>query len=163
MAKTDAISPIDEAVDKSVNDFASVLAEYGITREDIHVPIPPTQTKANFDQLCTERAPLTDEYGNEIECTGHTGALIFLEKSGEYDGERYDDYDGFYVFVVLHPKRGKTVITTGRPSNGSKPAVVAYMESLTPGAMFCVAAVPTSSGRRVFQPVPVPGTVAAAV
>lgn len=156
--KDDALSTLGV----SPNDFASVLAEYNISETDVYIPKPPTTQKQNLDQLCEFDTEIRDEFGNVIEHKGHTGPLMFLEKTAEYDGEKFEGYDGFYVYTVLHPKRGKTVVTVGRPEGDHKPAIVSYLDTLTPGALFCVAAIPTSRGFRVFNPVPVPGTTLAA-
>ena len=140
----------------SVNSLEAVMAEYGVTTSSITVPVPATATKANMDELCSLKTPVYDEFGNLYESlNGHTGPLLFLEKSGEYDGDKFSGYDGFYVYTIWHPIKGKTVITVGRPSGEKTPAMVAYFATLKPGAAFQVASFATSKGFRVFNPIPV--------
>lgn len=138
------------------NSFASILAEYGVTPSTMTVPEPPTVTKANFDELCDLTTPIFDTHGNQFQdVIGHSGPIMYLGKEGEYDGDKFKDYDGFYVYAVLHPVRGKTVVTIGRPADGDVPSIVRYMNGLAAGAWLQVAVMQTSKGFRVFNPVPV--------
>jgi hypothetical protein len=138
------------------NSFESVLAEYGVTAATMTIPEPPTVLKQNFDQLCELTTPVFDTHGNQFQdVIGHTGPIMFLSKEAEYDGEKFKDYDGFYVYAVLHPMKGKCVVTIGRPADGDKPAIVRYFDTLTAGAWVQVASFKTSHDFRVFNPIPV--------
>lgn len=140
----------------SPNSLDSIMREYGITASDMTAPIPPTALKQNFEQLCSEKSEIVDEYGNTFaKVNGHTGPLMFLGKQGEYDGDKFTGYDGFYVYAIVHPTKGKTVVTMGRPEGEVRPAVVNYLDSLKPGQVFQVAEFATSKGFKVFNPVPV--------
>lgn len=140
----------------NLSEFDNILAEYGITQSDVYVPEAPTITKSNFDELCTLKSPLADRTGTAIKrVMGHSGPLMFLERNGEKDGDKFAEagYDGFYIYTILHPKKGKVVITLGRPTGERKPPLVSFLDTLTKGAMFQVAAVETSSGYHTFNPV----------
>ena len=151
-----------EVVDSSLtavpSEFDSILAEYGITQADVYVPEAPTITKANFDELCILHTAIVDKFGEPIKrVIGHTGPLMFLEANGEKDGDKFADsgYDGFYIYTVLQPQKGKVVITLGRPAGDTTPPIVRFLNSMTKGAMFQVASVETSGGFHTFNPVPV--------
>lgn len=136
--------------------LAAIQQEYGVTPADVSAPIPATPTKFNLDQLCSLKTQVTDQYGNIYEdINGHSGPVMFLEKQGEYDGDKFTGYDGFYVYALAIPGKGKSVITIGRPVGEKKPAVVAYLDGLTKGQLFQVASFATSKGFRVFNPIPV--------
>jgi hypothetical protein len=148
------IVPANEEVD--FGGLAAIMQEYGITREDVTAPVPATPTKQNFEQLCTETSEIVDAEGNAYaKVNGHTGPLMFLEKSGEYDGDKFTGYDGFYVYKVAHPDKGVFVVTLGRPVGEHKPAVVNFLDNLNKGQIFQVASFATSKGFKVFNPVPV--------
>ena len=149
---------IDAALTAVPSEFDSILAEYGITQADVYVPEAPTITKANFDELCILHSELRDKFGEPIKrVIGHTGPLMFLENNGEKDGDKFADsgYDGFYIFTLLQPQKGKVVITLGRPVGENTPPLVKFLSTLTKGAMFQVASVETSGGFHTFNPVPV--------
>ena len=140
------------------SEFDSILAEYGITQADVYVPEAPTITKANFEELCVLHTPLVDKHGEAIKrVIGHSGPLMFLENNGEKDGDKFADsgYDGFYIYTLLQPQKGKVVITLGRPRGENTPPLVKFLNTLTKGAMFQVASVETSGGFHTFNPVPV--------
>lgn len=140
------------------SEFDSILNEYGITTADVYVPEAPTITKANFDELCVLHTELKDKNGDTIKrVIGHSGPLMFLEKNGETDGDKFADsgYDGFYIYTLLQPQKGKVVITLGRPKGDKTPPIVRFLDSLTKGAMVQVASVETSGGFHTFNPVPV--------
>lgn len=142
----------------NLSEFDSILAEYGITESEIYVPEAPTVTKANFDELCILHSELVDKHGETIKnVIAHTGPLMFLENNGAKDGDKFADsgYDGFYIFTVLQPQKGKVVITLGRPTGENTPPLVKFLDSLKKGAMFQVASVKTSGGFHTFNPVPV--------
>lgn len=155
MSSTTAKETALDVLGGSPNEFANVLAEYGITPADITVPKPPTTLKQNLDQLCDLTYPIVDEFGNVIRCEKHSGPLLFLGKEGEYDGDAFEGYDGFYVYALLHPVKGKVVVTTGRrEGEAEKPAHVKYLDTLSAGAVVHFATVKTSNGYRIFQMVP---------
>jgi hypothetical protein len=142
--------------------LAAIQQEYGVTPADVTVPIPATPTKLNLDQLCSEKTQVFDQDGNLYDnLNGHSGPLMYLEKTGEYDGEKFSGYDGFYVYAIVSPEvesrdiRGKVVITIGRPIGEKKPGIVAYLDGLSKGQLFQVASFKTSHGFRVFNPIPV--------
>lgn len=138
----------------SPNDYAAVLQEYGIVATEITAPKPPTTLKQNLDQLMTESGPLVDEKGNSIKNDGFTAPLIFLAAEGEYDGDRFEGYDGFYVYAFLHPQRGKIVVTIGRPEGEHDPRVIGWLKQRKAGDLVQIAQVMTSHGFRTFNPVP---------
>jgi hypothetical protein len=140
----------------SVNSFESVLAEYGVTAAQSYIPQPPTAVKSNLRELCVFTTEVKDERGETIKnVKGHTGPMMFLEKQAEYDGARFEGYDGFYVYVLLHPKKGKTIVTVGRPTGEKLPPVVRFFDSLKAGAWVQIAEIGTSKGYGVYQPIPV--------
>src|ERR1035437_6674296 len=121
------------------SEFDSILNEYGITTADVYVPEAPTITKANFDELCVLHTELKDKNGDTIKrVIGHSGPLMFLEKTGETDGDKFAEsgYDGFYIYTLLQPQKGKVVITLGRPKGEKTPPIVRFMDSMSKGAMF---------------------------
>jgi hypothetical protein len=147
----------------SPNDFANVLAEYGITPETVTAPKPPLTGKANFQELCALETAVQDEHGEVIKCTNHTGPLMFLAKKGESDAEgKFAGYDGFYIYEILHPVRGKLIVTIGRAVGDVKPGLVQHLDTLVAGNLFQVAQMPTAKGFKVFQAIPVQGAPAAA-
>lgn len=151
-----ALATVNPAGILDPNAFASVLAEYGVTAANMTVPEPPTVLKQNFDELCDLTTQVRDSHGNLFkDVIGHTGPLMYLTKEAEYDGDKFQDYDGFYVYALLHPLKGKCVVTIGRPKDGDRPAIVRFMDTLTAGAWFQVGAFQTSHGFRVFNPIPV--------
>jgi hypothetical protein len=142
----------------NLSEFDSILAEYGITQSDVYTPEAPTITKANFDELCIMHTELKDKNGDAIKnVIGHTGPLMFLENNGEKDGDKFTDsgYDGFYIFTLLSPAKGKVIITLGRPQGENTPPLVKFLDTLKKGALFQVASVKTSGGFHTFNPVPV--------
>jgi hypothetical protein len=154
--QTEELAPTTGIAGFSPNDYSNVLAEYGITPETMSVPVPPTAFKSNLRDLCEMETPVKDEAGNVIKCSNHTGPMIFLAKKGESDAEgKYAGYDGFYIYEVLHPTHGKTIITLGRSVGETKPALASYWDTLTPGAWVQVAQMPTSKGFNVYQAIPV--------
>lgn len=166
MAKTKEAEEVEEVKalstmpatesDIDFGNLAGIMAEYGITREDISAPVPATPTKENFVQLCDLQTPIYSADGNLYErVNGHTGPLMFLAKQGEYDGDKFTGYDGFYVYAIGHPTKGKIVVTIGRPVGELKPAVVSFLDNLNKGQLFQVASFATSKGFKVFNPVPV--------
>jgi hypothetical protein len=139
-----------------INSFESVLAEYGVTEANMYVPSPPTVQKQNLDQLCILTTPVLDERGEELKnVIGHSGPMVYLGKEGEKDGDKFSGYDGFYIYAVLHPKKGKTVVTIGRPEGDKQPAIVRFLDSLKAGAWIQIASFKTSSNYHTFGPVPV--------
>lgn len=139
-----------------VNSFESVLAEYGITEQTAYVPVPPTIVKSNLPELCVLTTEIKDQRGNTIkDVIGHTGPLMLLEIGEQYDGDKYPGYDGFYTYFILHPKKGKTLITLGRPVGEKQLPVVSFLRRQRKGAWFQVARVKTGGGFGVLVPVPV--------
>lgn len=156
MAKTETLETTTELANIfDPNSFEAVLAEYGITADAVHVATPQTVGKANFEMLCDLKDSVVDSYGNPVEHIGTSGPLMFLEKKGETDADDFAGYDGFYIYALLHPKRGQVVVTLGRPEGEGKPAVPAFLDTLQPGALFQVAMISTRSGFKTFVPVPV--------
>lgn len=158
MAKATTGEVVDTSMAPQFSEFDGILAEYGITAANAYVPEAPTITKANFDELCVLKTPLVDKNGTPIKrVIGHSGPLMFLGFEGEKDGDKFTEsgYDGFYIFTVLAPGKGKTVITLGRPTGEKTPPLIAFLKTLTAGAVFQVASVETSSGYHTFNPVPV--------
>jgi hypothetical protein len=148
--KADATELFDSSL------LAALHQEYGIVPSDVTAPVPATPTKLNLDQLTQQKTPVYDESGNLYErINGHSGPLMYLEKTGEYDGEKFEGYDGFHVYAIAHPQQGKLVVTVGRPKGDKDPAIVAYLAGLTKGQLFQVASFATSHGFRVFNPIPV--------
>lgn len=155
MAKsTDNNTLAPSAIDP--NAFASILAEYGVTQDTITIPEPPTAIASGLEPLCEYKTPIYDARKNLIpDVLGHTGPMMFLAKEGETDSEKYTGYDGFYKYAILHPVKGKLIVTLSRPSGEGKPTLVKFWDSLTPGSMVQVANIKTSSGFHTFNPVPV--------
>jgi hypothetical protein len=138
------------------NSFEAVLAEYGVTESDLYAPPVATAQKTNIRDLCVVTTQVLDDRGQPIQnVRGHTGPLVFLAKQGEYDGDRFSGYDGFYVFAALHPKKGKVILTIGRRKDDDQSVVVSFMNTLKKGAMFQIAEINTSHGYGVYTPVPV--------
>lgn len=153
MSKTETLAKTENLMDIP-EDYERILAEYGVTASDLYAPAPPMTVKQNFDQLCTLDYPIYDERDNLIKCEKHSGPMIFLEKGQEIDGDKFEGYDGFYIYTLLHPKLGKTVVTLGRPEGERKPAVASWFDTLKPGAAVHVAMQKTSNDYRIFVPVP---------
>jgi hypothetical protein len=139
-----------------IDTLAAIQQEYGVTPADVSAPMPLTPTKENLDQLCSQKSAVYNANGNLFEgINGHSGPLMFLEKKGEYDGDKFTGYDGFYVYAIAVPGKGEIVITIGRPVGEKKPAIVVHMDNLSKGQLFQVASFATSKGFRVFNPIPV--------
>jgi hypothetical protein len=155
-ADAPAVNDVTLATMPDVNSFESVLAEYGVTPSTAYVPSPPTVQKSNLRELCIFTTEVKDERGEVLKgVKGHTGPMMFLERQAEYDGEKYEGYDGFIVYVVLHPKKGKTIVTIGRPKGDKLPPIIRFFDSLKAGAWVQVAEIATSKGYGVYVPVPV--------
>lgn len=151
-----ALAAVDAGTILDPNSFESVLAEYGVTAGEMYVPEPPTVLKQNLDQVCELTTAVYDARGNAFaDVNGHSGPLMFLAKGAEIDGDKFEGYDGFYVYDILHPIKGKLAVTIGRPEGDKKPTLVRYLDTLKPGAWFQVASMSTSKGFRVFNPIPV--------
>jgi hypothetical protein len=139
-----------------VGTLADLQQRYGITPADVTVPVPATPTALNFIELCSLTTPITDEFGNQYEdVMGHTGPLMFLEKRGESDGDKYDAYDGFYIYAIMAPAKGEVIVTVGRLKGDKKGSVPVYLDGLTKGQLFQVARFKTSHGYGVLNPIPV--------
>jgi hypothetical protein len=138
-------------------DMLAVLSqEYGVTPSEISAPVPVVPTATNFVELCKQTSQIFNADGNLIEdVMGHTGPLMFLEKRGESDGDKYDAYDGFYIYKIAVPGKGQMIATIGRLKGEVKGAVPVYLDGLTKGQLFQVARVKTSHGYGVLNPIPV--------
>lgn len=155
-----AVRPIQPTADLfNVDSLQDVLAEFGVTPADIVAPTPPTVIKGNWDILCDQKWRIVDDKGNVIECTSHTGPLMFLHAGDPIPGDKFDSYAGYIVYTVGHPTRGKVVVTHGVPKdehgNPTKSEVTKHLDKLSAGNLFMVAQFPTQSGFRVFRCVPV--------
>ena len=138
-----------------------VMQKYGVTSDKTYTPPAPTVYKANLRELAHLTTPLYSEKGDAIQnIKGHTGPLMFLGKKDEVTPKesKFSGYDGFYIYAILHPKHGETVITIGRPTGEKSNPVVDFLDSLKPGAWFQVAEVKTNSGFGVYIVVPVQRT-----
>lgn len=159
MAKSEtAAKPDDTALLPPTTAYEDVLRKYGVTPDDMYIPAAPTIYKSNLRKLASLTTPVVDNNGEAIpKVKGHTGPLMFLEKTGEITPEvsRFSGYDGFYIYRVLHPKHGETVLTIGRPEGDKRVPVVDYLETLKAGAWFQVAEIETGSGFGTYVVVPV--------
>jgi len=159
LAKSETTTkPIDTALVPPTSAYDDVLRKYGVTPDDMYVPPAPTIYKSNLRKLANLTTPLVDNQGEAIpNVMGHTGPLMFLEKSGEITPKesRFSGYDGFYIYRVLHPKHGETVLTIGRPEGDKRVPVVDYLDTLKAGAWFQVAEIKTSGSYGVYVVVPV--------
>lgn len=159
MANSDTtVKPTDTSLLPPTSAYDDVLRKYGVTPDDMYVPPAPTIYKSNLRKLASITTPLMDNQGETIpKVKGHTGPLMFLEKSGEITPKesRFSGYDGFYIYRVLHPKHGETVLTIGRPEGDKHVPVVDYLDTLKAGAWFQVAEIETGSGFGTYIVVPV--------
>jgi hypothetical protein len=147
----------------SLDAYNDVLKKYGVTPDEMYAPPAPTVYKSNLRMLAKLTTPLYDNDGQAIQnVIGHTGPLMFLGKKGEVTPKesRYSGYDGFYIYAVLHPKHGESVVTIGRPiASDDKELpierIIKFLDSLKPGAWFQIAEIKTGSGFGTYIVVPV--------
>lgn len=145
------------------DEMMRVMTKYGVTPDKTYTPPAPTIYKSNLRELCKLTTPLFDANGDQIRnVKAHTGPLMFLGKKDEVTPKesRYSGYDGFYIYAILHPKHGETVITIGRPTGDKSHPIVDFLDTLSAGAWFQVAEVNTNSGFGVYIVVPVQHTTA---
>jgi hypothetical protein len=136
--------------------LAQIQQEYGVTPSEVSAPVPQTPTATNFIALCTETSQIYSADGNLYDdVMGHTGPLMFLEKRGESDGDKFDAYDGFYIYKVAAPGKGQMIVTIGRLKGEVKGAVPVFLDGLVKGNLFQVARFKTSHGYGVLNPIPV--------
>jgi hypothetical protein len=136
--------------------LAAIQQEYGVTPSDISIPVPQTATAVNFVELCTLQTQIFDANGNLYDdVLGHTGPLMFLEKRGESDGQKFDAYDGFYIYAIQSPARGRVIVTLGRLKGDKQGSVPVYLNGLTKGQLFQIGRFKTSGGFGVLNPIPV--------
>lgn len=145
--------------------MAEVMAQFGITAEDVVVaPVAPTTT-INFENLCTHHEPI--EYnGYSLPHVGHTGPLMFLAVSEERESDAYEGYWGYQQVAALHPVLGKVLISVSIPgvtdSSGDMVMgdndLLMFFRALHKGMVFTVARHETNTpGRHVYRPVPTQG------
>ncbi len=136
--------------------LAAIQQEYGVTPSEVSAPVPQTATATNFVALCTQTSQIFSADGNLYDdVMGHSGPLMFLEKRGESDGEKFDAYDGFYIYKIAVPTKGQMIVTIGRLKGEQKGAVPVFLDGLTKGNLFQVARFKTSHGYGVLNPIPV--------
>jgi hypothetical protein len=136
--------------------LATIQQEYGVTPSDVSAPVPQTATATNFVSLCTQTSQIFSADGNLYEdVMGHSGPLMFLEKRGESAGDKFDAYDGFYIYKIAVPDKGQMIVTIGRLKGDVKGAVPVFLEGLVKGNLFQVARFKTSHGFGVLNTIPV--------
>ncbi len=136
--------------------LAAIQQEYGVTPSEVSAPVPQTATATNFIALCTQTSQIFSADGNLYEdVMGHSGPLMFLEKRGESDGDKFDAYDGFYIYKIGVPGKGQMIVTIGRLKGDAKGAVPVFLDGLVKGNLFQVARFKTSHGFGVLNPIPV--------
>lgn len=142
----------DTALTEAYKGFESVLEEYDVKPQDLVVADVAFTIAEGFDTLCVN-LDTVEHKGLVLEHDGHTGPLIYLDLSFTESDRYKPTYIGYYQITTLHPAIGKVLVSYSATEKDDD--LIKFVKKLKPGNVFNVARFPTSSGYRVFRPIPV--------